>query len=146
MVDVDNDNVPDYRDEDTKTQTGVLVNPRTGTAVKGGGGACCDCEDVILPAVVFDNGSSRIKPEFYGALYAVVEKMKACPDLKVLASGYAVRSKSGSQLAFKRTNAIIDYLNANYNIPRDRFSISTEGSAPEGVDYGTRRIDLSKVR
>jgi outer membrane protein OmpA-like peptidoglycan-associated protein len=146
MVDVDNDNVPDYRDEDTKTQTGVLVNPRTGTAVKGGGGACCDCEDVILPAVVFDNGSSRIKPEFYGALYAVAEKMKACPDLKVLASGYAVRSKSGSQLAFKRTNAIIDYLNANYNIPRDRFSISTEGSAPEGVDYGTRRIDLSKVR
>ena len=86
------------------------------------------------------------KPEFYGSLYSVAEKMKACPDLKVLASGYAVRSKSGSQLAFKRATAIIDYLNANYNIPRDRFSMDTEGAAPDGVDYGSRRIDLLKVR
>ncbi len=146
MIDVDKDGVPDYRDEDTKTQSGTLVNPRTGTAVKVGGGACCDCEDVLLPSVVFDNGSSRIKPEFYGSLYSVAEKMKACPDLKVLASGYAVRSKSGSQLAFKRATAIIDYLNANYNIPRDRFSMDTEGAAPDGVDYGSRRIDLLKVR
>ena len=145
MVDADNDGVPDYRDEDTKSQAGVLVNPRTGTAVKVGN-ACCDCEDVVLPAVIFDNGSSRIKPEFYGVLYSVAEKMKACPDLKVMASGYAVRSKSGSQLAFKRATAVIDYLNANYNIPRDRFSMSTDGSAPEGVDYSSRRIDLFKVR
>lgn len=146
MIDVDNDGVPDYRDEDTKSQSGTLVNPRKGSSVKVGGGACCDCEDVVLPSVVFDNGSSRIKPEFYGSLYSVAEKMKACPDLKILASGYAVRSKSGSQLAFKRAKAIIDYLNANYNIPRDRFSMDTEGSAPDGVDYSNRRIDLFKVR
>jgi outer membrane protein OmpA-like peptidoglycan-associated protein len=145
MVDADKDGVPDYRDEDTKTAPGAVVNPRTGTEIRVGG-ACCDCEDVILPAIVFDNGSSRIKPEFYGSLYSVAEKMKACPDLKVLASGYAVRSKSGSHLAFKRANAIIDYLNANYNIPRDRFSMDTEGSAPEGTEYSSRRIDLSKVR
>lgn len=145
MVDADNDGVPDYRDEDTKTQAGALVNPRTGSAVRVGG-ACCDCDDVILPSIVFDNGSSRINPEFYGVLYNVAEKMKACPDLKVMAAGYAVRSKSGSQLAFKRANAIIDYLNANYNIPRDRFSLNTEGSAPEGTEYSSRRIDLSKIR
>ncbi|MFT5723929.1 MAG: outer membrane protein OmpA-like peptidoglycan-associated protein [Bacteroidia bacterium] len=146
MIDVDNDGVPDYRDEDTKSQSGVLVNPRTGTSVKVGGNTCCDCEDVFLPSVVFDNGSANIKPEFYGSLYSVAEKMKACPDLKILASGYAVRSKSGSQLAFKRANAIIDYLNANYNIPRDRFSMDTEGSAPDGIDYASRRIDLMKIR
>ncbi len=145
MIDIDNDNVPDYRDEDTKTQAGVLVNPRTGSAVKVGN-ACCDCDDIILPAIVFDNGSSKIKPEFYGTLYSVAEKMKACPDLKVMAAGYAVRSKSGSQIAFKRANAIIDYLNANYNIPRDRFSLNTEGSAPEDTEYPSRRIDLNKIR
>lgn len=145
MVDVDKDGVPDYRDEDTKTPAGAMVNPRTGVEIKTGGG-CCDCEDVILPAIVFDNGSARIKPEFYGALYSVAEKMKACPDLKVLASGYSVRSKAASQLAAKRANAIIDYLNSNYNIPRDRFTMDTDGAAPEGSDFPTRRIDMSKVR
>ncbi len=151
MIDVDNDGVPDYRDENTKTQTGVLVNPRTGTEVKvntatGGGGTCCDCEDVMLPSIIFDAGSDRIKPEFYGSLYNIAEKLKACPDLKILTTGYAVRSKSGSQIAFKRTTAIIDYLNANYNIPRDRFSMDTEGEAPAGLDYASRRIDLFKLR
>lgn len=145
MVDEDKDGVPDYRDEDTKTQPGMVVNPRTGVAIKAGG-SCCDCDDVILPSLVFDAGSSRIKPEFYGSLYNIAEKMKACPDLNVLASGYAVRSKSGSQLAAKRANAIVDYLNANYNIPRDRFSVDTDRAAPQGLDYSSQRIDLSKVR
>jgi outer membrane protein OmpA-like peptidoglycan-associated protein len=147
MIDGDNDFVPDYRDEDTKTITGSIVNPSNGKAIKvGGGGACCDCDDVILPAVIFANSSASVKPEFYGVLYSVAEKMKQCPDLQVEAIGYTVRSKSASQLSYKRANAIIDYLNANYNIPRDRFKMNTDGSAPSGTEYSNRRIDLQKVR
>ncbi|MCB9240337.1 MAG: OmpA family protein [Flavobacteriales bacterium] len=146
MIDEDNDNVPDYRDEDPRTIQGSVVSPTTGKAVKVGGGGCCDCNDVILPAVVFDNGSATIKPEFYGVLYSVAEKMKQCPDLKVTATGYSVKSKSGDQLAYKRANAIIDYLNANYNIPRDRFKMNAEGKASSDMEYTSRRIDLSKTR
>lgn len=149
MIDNDFDDVPDYRDEDTKSIQGSIVSPSTGKAVKigaGGGGACCDCNDVILPAVIFDNASASVKPEFYGVLYSVAEKMKQCPDLRVTAIGYTARSKADSQLSYKRANAIIDYLNANYNIPRDRFSMNTDGNATSTTQYATRRIDLQKAK
>lgn len=155
MIDIDNDNVPDYRDEDTRTIEGSIVSPINGKAIKvaiggdnitGGGGGCCDCENIILPAIIFESGSATVKPEFYGVLYAVAEKMKQCPNLKVETIGYSTRNKTATQIAYKRANAIIDYLNANYNIPRDRFKMNTDGSAPAGLDYSTRRIDLKKVR
>lgn len=148
MVDVDKDNVPDYRDDDTKTPAKALVdgggNEINIAKIVSESAACCDCENVMLPAIVFDNGSARIKPEFYGALYSVAEKMKQCPNLNVDATGYAYRSKSGSNLATKRINAIIDYLNANYNIPRDRFEANNSGSGDADLPYKSRRIDLSK--
>lgn len=147
MIDVDGDGVPDYRDEELNTQKGVAVNPR-GETIKTSGdvGGCCDCSDVMLPAIIFDNGSHTISPEAIGVLYSVAEKMKSCPDLNVLMTGYSVRSKSGSQLAQQRINAIIDYLNSNYGVPRDRFIMDTEGSASPGLQYPARRIDLMKVR
>ena len=142
MVDKDKDRVPDYRDDDTNTPEGVFVRPN-GTHDAGGvGGACCNCNDVTLPTIIFDRGSSKVKPEFYGVLYSVAEKMKECPDLEVKATGYAIRSKSQANLAVKRTNAIIEHLNQTYNIPRDRFEVNTEGDAPSGLEYSDRRIDL----
>jgi OmpA-OmpF porin, OOP family len=148
MIDIDNDKVPDYRDADTKTPAKALVdgegNEINIAQIVSESAACCDCENVILPAIVFDNGSSRIKPEFYGALYSVAEKMKQCPNLNVDATGYAYRSKSGSNLASKRITAIVDYLNANYNIPRDRFESDNNGTGDADLPYKTRRIDLSK--
>ncbi|MBI1306249.1 MAG: OmpA family protein [Bacteroidetes bacterium] len=151
MIDDDNDGVPDFRDEDTRTIEGAVVSPITGKAVNvvtggGGGGGCCNCDDVVLPAIIFDNGSAVIKPEFYGVLYSVAEKMKQCPDLRIVAIGYSVKSKSNDQLAYKRANAIIDYLNANYNIPRDHFTMNTSGTAASDLDYVSRRIDLKKKR
>lgn len=148
MIDVDGDNVPDYRDEDTKTPAKALVdgagNEINIAKIVAESAACCDCENVMLPAIVFDNGSARIKPEYYGALYSVAEKMKQCPNLNVDATGYAYRSKSGSSLASKRIEAIVDYLNANYNIPRDRFEANSNGSGDSSLPYKSRRIDLTK--
>jgi outer membrane protein OmpA-like peptidoglycan-associated protein len=143
MIDQDKDGIPDYRDEEPSTPVGALVDG-TGREVKVSamGGACCDCEDVVLPAVIFDAGSSRLKPEFYSTLYAVATKMKQCPELTIVASGYAT-GKSGEQLAYKRAQAIIEHLNMNYGIDASRVGIdytTFEGS----VEYKGRRIDLRK--
>lgn len=146
MIDIDGDRVPDYRDADTKTIIGTVVTPNGNAPKVTNSGGCCDCNDVILPSVIFDNGSASVKPEFIGVLYSVAEKMKSCPDLKILITGYSVRSKSGSQIAFKRASAVVDFLNTTYNIPGDRFVMDTEGVAPSGLEYSSRRIDLQKVR
>ena len=105
------------------------------------GGACCNCENVTLPTIIFDNNSSKISASSYGVLYTIAEKMKQCPELTISATGYTV-NKSGEQLAWKRSNAIIDHLEANYGIERSR--LSTGYATGSGVEYSTRRIDLSQ--
>lgn len=136
-LDTDGDGVPDAFDEDNNTPAGVLVDAR-GNEVKVGG-ACCDCDNVTLPTVIFDNSSSKIAPSSFGVLYTIAEKLKQCPSLSLNATGYTA-SKSGEQLAWKRSNAIIDHLEANYGIERSR--VSTVYSSGKGIDFSTRRIDL----
>lgn len=140
-LDTDGDGVPDAFDEDNNTPAGVLVDAR-GNEVKMGG-ACCDCDNVTLPTIIFDNNSSKIAPSSFGVLYTIAEKLKQCPSLSVNATGYTA-SKSGEQLAWKRSNAIIDHLEANYGIERSR--LSTVYSNDKGVDYGTRRIDIIQAK
>lgn len=137
--DSDGDGVPDCIDEEPNSATDALVNVR---GVAANNGACCDCENVALPTIIFDNNSSRISPASYGVLYAVAEKMKSCPGLAISATGYTV-NKSGEQLAYKRATSIIDHLEANYGIERSR--ISTGYSTGTGVEYSRRRIDLGQV-
>jgi outer membrane protein OmpA-like peptidoglycan-associated protein len=139
--DSDGDGIPDAIDEEPNTAAGKLVDVR-GKAVEinDGGGNCCDCDNVTLPSVIFSNGSSRISPESYAVLYAVAEKLKQCPNLSISAVGYTT-SKSGEQLAYKRATSIIDHLEANYGIERDR--VSVDYSTESGSEYSTRRIDFS---
>lgn len=148
MIDKDKDGVPDYRDDDTNTPASYFVKPdgtHAETTVLGAAGAgCCNCNEVLLPAIIFDAGSATIRPEFYGVLYTVAEKMRECPDLEINAVGYTIRSKAQANLAVRRTNAIIEHLNQTYSIPRDRFRVDTDGVAPADVDYKDRRIDLYK--
>lgn len=143
MVDADADGVPDYRDEDPTTPAGTGVTP-TGRAIKSGGG-CCDCEDVILPAIIFDEGSAKVKPEFYGVLYSVASKMKECPDLKIVTAGYSQKSKAGEQISWKRSNAVIEVLSKEYGVSRDRFIIDYSAKPDASKDYNNRRIDLRKA-
>lgn len=141
-LDTDGDGVPNCIDEEPNSAEGALVDVR-GKEVKvdNGGGACCNCDNITLPTIVFDNNSSKISPSSYGVLYAVAEKMKQCPGLSISATGYTT-SKSGEQLAWKRSNAIIDHLEANYGIERSR--VATGYATGSGVEYSTRRIDLNQ--
>jgi outer membrane protein OmpA-like peptidoglycan-associated protein len=138
-LDTDGDGVPNGIDEEPNTAADALVNVR-GQAVEMGN-ACCDCDKVTLPTVMFDNSSSKISPSSYGVLYTIAEKMKSCPGLNVSAVGYTA-SKSGEQLAYKRVNSIVDHLEANYGIERSR--ISTGYASGSDVDYSTRRIDFNQ--
>lgn len=156
MPDADKDGVPDYRDlEKNSPSNFVDRNGRviTNQAISGGdrnvGGnnvtvgsnACCDCNDVILPSVIFDHKSSTIKPEFYGVLYNIAAKMKECPELNVSAIAYRYGSKTADQAAWKRANSIIDHIVTNYGISRDRFNVDTNQSG-NGIEYGSRRVDM----
>lgn len=137
--DADGDGIPDAIDEEPNTPAGKLVDVR-GRAVDIGNANCCDCDNVTLPSVIFNNGSSRVSPESYAVLYAVAEKLKQCPTLNISAIGYTT-SKSGEQLAYKRATAIIDHLEANYGIERDR--VKVDYSNDTSSEYSTRRIDFT---
>ena len=138
-IDSDGDGVPNCIDIEPNTAEGALVNVK-GEAVDVN--ACCDCENVSLPTVIFENGSSRISTNSYGILYSIAEKMKQCPSLTLNATGYT-RSKAGEQLASKRIDAIVDHLEANYGIERSR--VNKEYTSGSGVEYSTRRIDLKQA-
>lgn len=138
-IDSDNDGVPDCRDEESNTPDGSLVDVRgVGIDINEN---CCDCENVVLPSIIFDDGSSKISSSNYGILWAIAEKMKQCPELTLTALGYS-NSKSSEQLSWKRANAIIDHLEANYGIDRSR--VTVDYSSDSSGDYSRRRIDLNQ--
>ncbi len=159
MIDIDGDGIPDYRDEDIYSPANSVVNnkgvnvipsgtPGTATGNAYSGAGCCDCNDVIFPPVVFDLGSSRIRPEYYGILHEVAKKMKECPDLKIRTIGYpdgSVGAKSGEQLSRSRVNAVVDYLNDYYGIQRNRISVDYKTKADTESRYQkTKKVEIKK--
>jgi outer membrane protein OmpA-like peptidoglycan-associated protein len=155
MVDADNDGIPDYRDEDTNSPTNTIVNnkgihvtPSGSSSGNSSGSGCCDCNDVIFPPVVFEPGSSKIRPEFYGILHEIAIKMKECPDLKIKTIGYpdgSVGAKSGEQLSRNRVNSVVDYLNDYYGIQRNRISVDYKTKEDSGSRYQkNRKVEIKK--
>ncbi len=158
MIDIDNDGIPDYRDEDPSSPANTVVNNKgihvtpsgSPTGLTAGGVGCCDCNDVIFPPVVFEPGSSKINPEFYGILHEIAMKMKECPDLKIRTIGYpdgSVGAKSGEQLSRTRVNAVVDYLNDYYGIQRNRISVDYKTTEDSGSRYQkNRKVEIKKAQ
>ena len=138
--DDDGDGIPNALDSEPNSPAGAMVDSK-GKAFEIKEYSAYNCDNVTLPTIMFDNGSSRISSSSYGALYTLAEKMRMCPTLSVTATGYT-RSKSGERLAWKRANSIIDHLEANYGIERSR--ITTDYAADTDVDYASKRIDFSQ--
>jgi OOP family OmpA-OmpF porin len=139
--DDDGDGIPNALDAEPNSAAGARVDSR-GKAFEIKEYSAYNCDNITLPTVMFDNGSSKISPSSYGTLYSLAEKLRMCPSLSVVATGYT-RSKSGERLAWKRANSIIDHLEANYGIERSR--ISTDYASDSDVDYSSRRIDFSQT-
>lgn len=138
--DDDGDGIPNEIDAEPNSAAGAMVDSK-GKAFEIKEYSSYDCDNVTLPTIIFDNGSAKISASSYGVLYTLAEKLRMCPSLSITATGYT-RSKSGERLAWKRANAIIDHLEANYGIERSR--ISTDYSSEYDVEYASRRIDFSK--
>ncbi len=84
----------------------------------------------FLPMIHFDLDKYYIKPEFYGFLHQVASVMNSHPDMKVVAHGYTDNRSANDYnnvLSYNRTNAAINYLVNNYNIPRSRFILTYGG-------------------
>jgi outer membrane protein OmpA-like peptidoglycan-associated protein len=113
-----------------------------------GGGVPCD--DIELPSVHFDVDKYYIKPEYYAALHIIAEKMRYCPDKRVVVTGYADNrsdAKYNEQLSWNRVNKVIEYMTTKYGIERNRFIFVYKGEIEEGNNteyqrYLNRRVDF----
>lgn len=139
--DDDGDGIPNAVDAEPNSPAGAMVDSK-GKAFEIKEYSAYNCDNVTLPTIMFDNGSSRISSSSFASLYTLAEKMRMCPSLSVTATGYT-RSKSGERLAMKRANSIIDHLEANYGVERGR--ISVDYTADTDVDYASKRIDFTKT-
>ncbi|MCB0540160.1 MAG: OmpA family protein, partial [Bacteroidetes bacterium] len=101
----------------------------------------------------FDKDRYDIKPEFYAHLSILADKMVSCPDMMINATGMTDKDdndKYNEQLSWNRVNAVIDYLNKNYGIDRNRFIVNFEGeSNAEGTSkaaqYRERKVSLTQA-
>jgi OOP family OmpA-OmpF porin len=139
--DDDGDGIPNAIDAEPNSPAGAMVDSK-GKAFEIKEYSAYNCDNVTLPTIMFDNGSSKISSSSFASLYTLAEKMRMCPSLSVTATGYT-RSKSGERLAMKRANSIIDHLEANYGVERGR--ISVDYIADTDVDYASKRIDFTKT-
>ena len=107
----------------------------------------------FLPMIHYDLDRYNIKPEFYGHLHHVATVMKMYPDLCVTAIGHTdVRSGNdyNNVLSYNRAKAAVDYLVANYNLPRSSFKLMYGGeetplvgaSRSETQHYMNRRVEF----
>lgn len=158
MIDEDNDGVPDYRDEDLKSPVNSIVNNKgihitpqatPGSSSTSTGVSCCDCNDVVFPPIVFEQGSSKIKPEYYGILHDIATKMKECPELRIITIGYpdgSVGAKSGEQISRMRVTQVVDYLNDYYGIQRNRINVEYKTTIDATSKYQkNRKVEIKKI-
>ena len=139
--DDDGDGIPNAIDVEPSSPAGSMVDSK-GKAFEIKEYSAYNCDNLTLPTIMFDNGSSKISSSSFASLYTLAEKMRMCPSLSLTATGYT-RSKSGERLAMKRANSIIDHLEANYGVERGR--ISVDYTADTDVDYASKRIDFTKT-
>ncbi len=145
-LDSDGDNIPDCKDQEPYSPPGYQVN-KDGVAqipekymtedqvvdlINTRGAALSGNVNWFLPMIHFDLDKYYVKPEFYGSLHQVATVMNSHPDMKIVVHGYTDNRNSdeyNNVLSYNRANAAINYLVANYNIPRSRFVLTYGGEA-----------------
>lgn len=141
-IDSDGDGVPDILDKEPNTPAGALVD-RNGVQII----QCCSCDDATFPSIFFSTASDgTIRPEYFSVLYQIAERMKTCPDKKLIISGFGDRrsSKYNTATNTRRIDAIVKHLNEKYGISRDRIITDYKGEQNTSTDetHKNKRIDF----
>lgn len=141
-IDSDGDGVPDILDREPNTPAGALVD-RNGVQIT----QLFTCDKADFPSIYFSTAADgTIKPEYYAVLYQIAERMRACPDKKLVISGFGDRrsSKYNTATNTRRIDAIIKHLNEKYGISRDRMIADYKGERNRSTDenHRNRRIDF----
>lgn len=123
MLDSDGDGVPDVRDLEPNSPMNAMVDVK-GRTIKSN---CCNCEDMTFPALTFNTGKCNMGPEATIALTMILDKMKQCPDKKLVICAAQKDGKNkvggkGDAAANCRTEGIINYL-VRAGISRDRIVV-----------------------
>lgn len=141
-IDSDGDGVPDIIDREPNTPPGAQVDIHGVQIIQ-----CCSCEDVVFPSVFFStNADGTLRPEYHSVLFQIAERMKTCPDKKLIISGFGEgrSSKYNRTVNTRRIDAIAKHLNEKYGISRDRIVTDYLGEKNTNTDSNNanRRIDF----
>ena len=120
-IDSDGDGVADCRDRELNSSPGALVD-RNGIELK----SCCNCDNIMFPAITI--GKNCLTNETKMILYQVADKMKQCPDKKLIVNGPAGKSsKYNATGNTKCMDEVIKFLNEKFGISRDRIITNYSG-------------------
>jgi hypothetical protein len=113
-VDSDGDGIADHRDRENNSSPGALVDAN-GIEIK----MCCSCEGASFPPISIS--SNCLTKEVKNMLYAVADKMRQCPENKLVLNGPGGKSSKYNAAGNTRCmEEIVKFLNEKFGISRDR--------------------------
>jgi len=127
-LDDDKDGVPNIIDLESNTPVGTMVNQfginvSNITYVNSGG-------LIYFPSIYFNSGSAIVEISNQNRIATMALMLKKNPDINLNVIGHTDNigtSKFNKELGLKRSNAVIDHLVLNYNIPVFRLKAKTKG-------------------
>ncbi|MES2617103.1 MAG: hypothetical protein V4613_04445 [Bacteroidota bacterium] len=120
-VDSDGDGVSDFRDRELNSSPGAVVD-NNGIEIK----TCCNCDNVMFPSITISKNC--LTNETKMILYQVADKMKQCPDKKIIINGPAGKSsKYNASGNTKCMDEIIKFITEKFGISRDRIITNYSG-------------------
>ncbi len=161
-LDADNDGVPDIYDKEPNSPPGMYYDAK-GVAIQLDIPEATE-QPCLLPIIHFELNRDNIQPQFYPEMYYIAQVMKADPDLKVRAVGFADARNTDAynlDLSQRRVNNAISFLVNTYGIEEGRFMVEFKGESEpmikglpenggssklEPLYYVNRRVEFECVR
>lgn len=138
-ADDDNDGVPNVQDISPNTDSSYLVNhqgipimtkelarklaPKGGLSAGGGGLG-------YMPAILFETGTTQIKPIHYIDLQGIAEAIKRTPGVKILIIGnadYRGSEQVNQKLALQRAEAVKKVLVESFGVDPSLLEVQSNG-------------------